>query len=147
MSVDKVLQALRLSYVPRWGIVPVLRPQSVAEHTYRVMVIVRYLAKVMNMSDSLTAKVVVEALEHDFEEHATGDTPSPAKKAHSPQAPLVKLADTIEAYLWLATWGSKGERIAQIVADLDYKVRWLAAELDLVTAVNNLTTAVLKKGE
>lgn len=140
---------LNLSYVPRWTIVPMLRSQSVAEHTYRVAVIARDLGLRLNVpgTGNLAA---VSALYHDTEESVTGDIPSTAK----PPTPwpdtqvgvLVKLADMLESMWWVRMWGH-GPRIDTIFTRLSSMVESLTLyaagtelfnEIDLRSAIDGV---------
>lgn len=93
------IPALRLSIVPRWGIISMLREQSVAEHCYNVAVIARYLCE-QNGYEKHINSVVMEVLDHDHYEAWTGDIPGPAKGNNGLEdgvSPIVKLADRVEA--------------------------------------------------
>ena len=114
--------ALNISYVPRWTIVPMLREQSVSDHTYRVMVI--YLRLCVEFGETPN---LMRVLLHDAPEARTGDIPSPVKahiKAQWPaldtygapwltpgEDPVLKLADLIEAFTWLKLWGNPATAI------------------------------------
>lgn len=92
---------LNLCHVPRWSIVPVIRPQSVAEHTFRVAVIanalttraVKSLVRIKKVWEGnkydhqitgLIDDVTAYALTHDMAEGFTGDIPAPAKALLAP---------------------------------------------------------------
>lgn len=87
-----LVDLLALSHVPRWAILPMLRHQTVAEHSYRVAVITHWL---YNQADPgmMHAAMVTYALAHDAEEARTGDIPGPAKRsmARSMQASCPKV--------------------------------------------------------
>lgn len=68
---------LRAADVKRWTIVRTVRDQSVAEHTFNVVMIARRLATHLGVDDAVVIKA---ALEHDLDEIMTGDMPSPVKK-------------------------------------------------------------------
>lgn len=92
-----------LKDVPRWSIIHTHAEQSVAEHTYQVMVIGLWLWKQIWPS-SQRFEFMPAALVHDYEEAWTGDEPasaktSPKKCTEAPEA-VVKLADKLEAYLF-----------------------------------------------
>lgn len=110
-----ILKLTRLCYVPRWVIVPMLRHQSVAEHSYRVTLIVMTLVESKKWSAGSIGALIREALIHDAEEIYTGDIPSSAKDAvkttyaslrfHDDSVPpiygfIIKVADIVEALTW-----------------------------------------------
>lgn len=109
---DKSLRwSRRLSVVPRWVIVPTIQRQNVAEHSYHVAQTARWLMQ-FHASEgdeklNLTMAVVDRALDHDVEEAATGDRPTPSKQgktyhAGMPQSAIVvKIADILEALAFL----------------------------------------------
>lgn len=109
---DKALRrALTLSVVPRWSIVNTIKPQSVAEHTFNVVSIVRWLLTFYQSPGVELVELLVYALDHDAIESVTGDVPATAKRAgyvtenvqkrdtetSNPVKELVKLADLLEA--------------------------------------------------
>lgn len=135
MSQSRLSDLLALSTVPRWPIVPCLRLQSVAEHSFRVAVIGLEIARRLNKGVT-PSSVVVEyhvmrwALVHDGPEAETSDIPYPVKKvaalkaeiAHletivcpwyvdedlgtnSQERAVVKIADKIEEVLFMRDWG------------------------------------------
>lgn len=128
-----ITDALSLSIVPRWVIVPTMRRQSVAEHSFNVAIIVQEL---FNRYPRLAERsegepfirrfnTIHHALHHDLDECVTGDIPRHAKKMVLrakrdmveliPDRPdvgltinemeIVKLADIMEAATWLAING------------------------------------------
>lgn len=115
-----------LSHVPRWCTHPVTRPQSVAEHSFRVAVIARELVFYLR-EDELVNDVILWSIEHDAPESKTGDMPRPFKTMvgreviakleieacswfrHPPSqfvADVVSLADAVEALSWICTYGN-----------------------------------------
>lgn len=79
---DKALRwSRRLSFVPRWVIVPTIRHQSVAEHSFHVARTVLWLLGRMSPErrEALYGPCLLHALSHDDTEAATGDIPSPSK--------------------------------------------------------------------
>lgn len=138
---SRLKDLLNLSHVPRWCITPVLKPQSVAEHSYRVAIIATEIARQVHVD---IREVVAWALVHDAPESYTGDIPSPFKhflrdRNVNIDAPsvilcpwldkempsgalivcIVKLADSIEALSWISAYGVaekcryNGDRIDQ----------------------------------
>ena len=107
---------LNLSYVQRWVIAPTTRPQTVAEHSFRVAAIVWGLHSALQLPLFNLSDAILLALEHDREEVYTGDTPGTAKdriKAWTNPDHMmnwervVKVADAIETYDWWQRWGMK----------------------------------------
>lgn len=80
MSDSRLLDLLNLCHVPRWAVVPMARPQSVAEHCYRVAAIAYELAKTFDNRLPFTQSVVAYALIHDAPEAETGDIPGHFKR-------------------------------------------------------------------
>jgi 5'-deoxynucleotidase YfbR-like HD superfamily hydrolase len=78
-AASRMNDTLALSHVPRWCIVPHFRPQSVADHTFRVLVIVRELAHMVGVP--LTMDDFLAILTHDSAESKSGDISSPFKRA------------------------------------------------------------------
>ena len=73
----KIQDILRAQDIKRWTIVRTVRQQSLAEHTFNVVMIARAIAKKAKLSD---ASIIKYALEHDLDEILTGDIPSPTKR-------------------------------------------------------------------
>ena len=73
----KINNILRASGVTRWHIVRTVRPQSLAEHTFDVVMIARAIAKIAGIDDYERIKA---ALLHDLDEIVTGDIPTPTKE-------------------------------------------------------------------
>jgi 5'-deoxynucleotidase len=67
-----------LAYVPRWSIVRVAKPQSVAEHSYYTAVYALQIARLVRW-EANWLPLVEMALWHDVEECFTGDMPGPVK--------------------------------------------------------------------
>lgn len=70
-----------LSSVPRWGIVPVIRRQSVAEHSYYVTLYAHHICWALGLDERTTLQVLRHCLEHDREECFTSDIPGPVKRS------------------------------------------------------------------
>ena len=76
-------EVMRLSNLKRWGIVEMSRSQSVAEHSYNVVMISAYIVdKLPNeiKPAGLREIVVNWSLVHDLPELVTGDIPTPIKE-------------------------------------------------------------------
>lgn len=108
-AMDKMLRwSRRLSFVPRWVVVPTIHKQNVAEHTFHVVQLCRWL---LERHDSYGDKefaleVIEEALEHDQNEAAEGDIPSPRKgkkpvESLTQLGVILKCADLLEALCFL----------------------------------------------
>lgn len=128
-----LIETLRLTYVPRWNIVPVSRPQTVAEHSWRVGIIAASLASKLGLDESQFAQCVLYASVHDLGEVRSGDLPTPYKSTLENIHPgiidkadmaydsevtdtraafkgttvgaVVKIADYVEAIHYLDLWG------------------------------------------
>ena len=73
-------EQLRLQVVQRWNIVHTVKTQSVAEHSFNVVLIVREMCYKIPTIDPLDRKsLMIRALDHDMEEVFTGDLPSTSK--------------------------------------------------------------------
>lgn len=114
----KINDLLRVSGVKRWHIVRTSRDQSLADHTFDVIVLARAIAKELNMDD---VEIMKAAFLHDLDEVVTGDIPSPMKRrareqgvelnniyrAHTGreltdrEAAVVKCADLMADIIWL----------------------------------------------
>lgn len=133
-------QKLRSSHVMRWHMVRTARQQSVAEHSYRVYLIVQEIAGEMELDSYEIAESL--ALWHDLPEVVLGDVPTPTKRLiggmgeeeaaadqnysdlmdtvdeYCPEIfALVKMADLAESIDFLRTEGI-GERAREICAGI-----------------------------
>jgi 5'-deoxynucleotidase YfbR-like HD superfamily hydrolase len=132
----KINDILRASGVTRWHIVRTVRPQSLAEHTFDVVMIARAIAKIAGYNDY---EIIKAALLHDLDEIVTGDIPTPTKnrardngwnlnelyqsitgrELSSDESLIVKLADKMADlhWLWLHALGPHSNRVYEIMAD------------------------------
>lgn len=113
MQSGKLLRwSRRLSFVPRWGVVPTIRKQSVAEHSYNTAMLANYIVNYHEYHANVDFRLSVlrEALEHDVEEAAYGDPPGTSKtkkdyaaleKERGQVYIVVKAADVCEAMLFI----------------------------------------------
>lgn len=130
-----VLDKLKLAQVKRYPICFTNKDQSVAEHSFGVMLITMELLKSVNDRD-LADCALAYALTHDMDEVFTGDIPSPFKRELRAKCPavskhlepeakpplavklIVKLADYLEAIYFLREYG--GSRTAdEVLEDID----------------------------
>lgn len=169
LAAIRTIDLLGLADVPRWGVIKILRPQSVAEHSFAVAVLVMELITRLSPY-SLTAPAslgaVIWALCHDAPETYTGDVDGllkrehPTLKAELDKAEgeafpwwaemrrgmeatpglmaLVKVADRVEAIVYLRQWGI-GTRADDVKRELT-RILW---ESD----VPRLTSILGDKGE
>lgn len=69
-----------LAHVPRWGIIPVIHRQSVAEHSYYVSLYASHIVQILGIGYPYIAPVLYHCLEHDRSECYTSDIPGPVKR-------------------------------------------------------------------
>lgn len=129
----RLTDLLALSHVPRWSCVDHERAQSVADHCFRVGVIVLELVDRCQIAPEIACAALRKAYTHDGAESRTADIPRPFKHALrdvgvplsqftsaesrmcpwialEPEVPptvsvLLKLADLIEAYTFIKMYG------------------------------------------
>lgn len=122
-KLDRIYPLARtLQIVPRWGIVPTIRRQTVDAHSFHVATVALALAarhRSVHEGNALLGPLLIEALIHDASESISGDLPSPFKrligsdiinaalrrfkvsKVSDTVANILKCADCIEAMLFL----------------------------------------------
>lgn len=105
-SLDAIVNmSLHLQHVPRWVVIPTIKKQTVAEHSYNVAVLTYWLCIRLGKDANTIAISVLKALVHDSSEAITGDMPSPIKRnvppAENEGELLVKVADSIESILFI----------------------------------------------
>lgn len=121
---DELSKLLTLSNVPRWAILDTYRTQSVGEHTFRVAAIVLTLIREFDKRGLYVSKskALELAVIHDIDESWSGDLPTPYKKLKNlsestfkpdtNEAFLVKLADLLEATIYLDRYGVRAQHIS-----------------------------------
>lgn len=105
-----IRQKLRASHVKRWHIVETSKRQSVAEHSFNVILFAQHIAQLEGIDPT---SLVLYAVQHDLDEVVTGDVPTPVKIAVTGRkltvanrvAELVKIADYLDAIHFLAMYG------------------------------------------
>lgn len=133
---------LLLTYVPRWSIIPVARPESVAEHSFRVAVIALEIAQRANLE---TAPVLYRALIHDGPEAGTGDIANPVK---GPIAPDLQRIERV-----LCPWWDSGRPSRDIfdhivkVADVMDALVYLQRHGEFMGGLNNIMHWALERME
>lgn len=162
MSAVRLTDLLALSHIPRWTIVTHVVPQSVGDHTFRVMVIYAELCTRLNRSISIGGLLYV--LQHDAPESRTGDVPTPAKRIlpleewgeFIPWTPYVgpldnediatfQLADLIEAHTFIEMYG-KGEHSRRVAADIYAKIRNMTPAEDWPVVARMIDEIVFEAG-
>lgn len=136
-----------LAHVPRWAVLPVIRRQTVAEHSFFVA---HYVAELLDhpiykhKHPDWKLAALKYAVMHDRSEARTGDFPGPIKrmmqdpvrrmrleeKAEASIGPapykdeairqLIKAADTIEEYFYLSSEAQLGSRVVEILVSEGY---------------------------
>lgn len=133
----------RLSFVPRWIVMPTIRKQSVAEHSYHMAMTTVWLTNHHNImadiDENKTAAtalfLLASALVHDIDEAREGDVPSP-NKIPKPVDPsdqvtvILKVSDILEAIAFIEEEKALGNKFGMdaVQADLFAKLHewWLA---------------------
>lgn len=124
---EELQKLFTLSNVPRWSIVDKYRAQSVGEHTFRVAAITLQLVKEFDKRGLYVSKSksLELAITHDIDEAWSGDLPTPYKRLKGLQgstfrpdtneAFIVKLADLLEAAIFLDRYGVRSEHISDSI--------------------------------
>jgi len=160
MNKSKLEKALTLSHVPRWAIVEVAKPQTVAEHSYRTAVFAVELAERICKANALIvldmAWVMIRSLFHDAEEAESGDIPTPFKQALSQkynvewdndrnakgdgiEGAIVHMADKIEAVTYLTRYGQRNNgRVVTFLKDEILHAKRLLFEVATKNYMSNM---------
>lgn len=69
-----------MATVKRWGIVPTIKDQSNAEHTFFVICYVNDICTYLEVTDDVRLAALKYAIWHDMDEILTGDAPGPHKR-------------------------------------------------------------------
>lgn len=130
-----IKEKLLLQQVKRYPISYTNRDQSVAEHSYNVLLIALWLIE-EEMDRDLEAEVIQYAIHHDMDEIETGDIPSPFKRRLRTECPsviklldgehyvtpevkaIVKLADCLEAIYYAREFGGSRYTTGKIYPDI-----------------------------
>ena len=81
MQID---EKMRVAHVKRWQIVRTAREQTLAEHLYRVWLLVRELGPLVGLTPDEVRAAENFALLHDLPEIKTGDIATPVKSMLPP---------------------------------------------------------------
>lgn len=157
-----IRKQLQLSQVKRWPICHVNKDQSVAEHSFNVMLITKELTS--GLDDDLWLQCFAYALTHDMDEVETGDIPSPFKRKLRRECPaiietldgppkaspliraIVKLADYLEAIYWLREYGGSRTAEGEILGDIYNNFEDFMSELFFNSELN-VPGSVLEKAK
>lgn len=126
----------RLSAVPRWSVIHTIQKQSVSEHTTNVVALCcKMWWEKLVPEDIKLDELLQTALEHDAEEGATGDYPSPSKRPAEVKSDLeraIKIADVLEAFMFICRERSLGNvSVINIYTELEQKLFVLCQEAPL----------------
>ena len=112
----------RLTFVKRWQIVPTIRDQTVADHTFHCLWIAQWLRVAYGCRTDLRT-LLFYTLTHDMEEAVTGDVPSPPehKETSDWKAAWIRLIDRLEEHLFLHEEIELGNAYAARILDSNRK--------------------------
>lgn len=141
---------MRLNSVKRWGIVATARPQSVAEHTFNVLLIYREICKRYG-NILMTSHMVQQIIDHDMDEVLTGDIPSPRKPPPNfddmtDVQKVMKAADMIESYCFIVEYG-RGRHAHEVQHWLRSRLCQLMGSIDdpdLVVVIREVQKDILE---
>lgn len=156
----KIAEQLRLQFVKRWAILPTVMPQSVAEHSFNVVLITMELMKTGYTVAEVSAAIHYAIL-HDMAEIYTGDIPSNFKQklvangtklnakvdelfpeTATEVAPeilaIVKVADTLEAINFYRQFGA-GNMQEQVLMNMGERLHGMVMKLPDMVATRVAT--------
>jgi len=155
----RIEDLMRVSHVKRWQIVRVGREQTLAEHLYRVFLLVREFGPKVGLTSEDQSAAEQFALVHDLPEIMTGDVASPVKSMLPPidhieatftrqhidamaactrkSLKLVKLCDLIEAAVFLEVEG-----IGQHASDVEDSIIEKIKEIIAAEGWNDISQSV-----
>jgi hypothetical protein len=154
-------EAFMASFVDRWHMLRVSRPQSIAEHSFRVAILARkiapevFAAAKQELTVELREELLEYALLHDLDETMTGDTPGFVKQKYpaireatdlfwrdrTPTEPdprvkwLVKYADIVEGYIYYYSCGALGPTVPSARRDWALRNAISALEKHLISGL------------
>lgn len=165
---EQLLRLRRLADVPRWAVIPTLRKQSVAEHSFHVVTLCTYIGpmhRAVATEEVSMGRVLQAALTHDEIEAITGDEPAPVKvhtdgvgmeilanqlginpyKNSTAIKQIVKMADIAEAVIFLREEMAMGNQTVERVYNgllKHFTARWI----DFDYRPRRVTEAQLQSG-
>jgi 5'-deoxynucleotidase YfbR-like HD superfamily hydrolase len=153
---DKNLQNMRrIGIVNRWQLAPVLRRESVLEHSVTVLMIYGWLCARYDVAANIDS--VMTALLHDSDEAITGDAPSTnnktsamkrAERCMNFEYALLKAADYLESIVYLNEERASGnQRLEDCLISTvdDYYYPWMERANALITGEADAHHAVARK--
>ena len=115
--------------VTRFHTVPMLRPQSVASHSWGVATIL------LDLDPNCPAHLIKAALYHDVAEHITGDVSAPTKWRYPELAEILsRIEDEVERDLGLTVELTEAEKARLKFADMTELVLYCCQEYRLGNA-------------
>lgn len=147
----QINEKMRVSHVKRWQIVRTAREQTLAEHLYRVWLLVREFGPRVGLNPDEVRAAENFALLHDLPEIKTGDIATPVKSMLPPldhiesafshehldamasctrkSLKLVKLCDLIEAASFLSV-EAMGQHAMQVEDEIVERIRKILVDED-----------------
>jgi 5'-deoxynucleotidase YfbR-like HD superfamily hydrolase len=116
-----LVNAFKLSIVPRWTVIDMFKSQTVSDHVYRVQIIALQLIDKLGLPLN-KGDILLDVLFHDNVEGSEGDQPSTFKSANqilkpsgSPEKALLRMSDAVEAAIQLARYGKNPTRVMRFL--------------------------------
>lgn len=159
---SNILALTRLSYVPRWVIVPMERTQTVSDHSFRVALICAHLVEGKGWAPGQIGFLMGAAIIHDADEVYTGDIPATAKMGMVTVVPkksdllgsipgpiqfIIKVADIVEAITWFNSYGQPAFRRTGILGSMKQTLNGLMHHPDYDQDVYNRALRLLETGD
>lgn len=137
-----LVNAFKLSIVPRWTVIDMFKSQTVSDHVYRVQIIALHLIDKLGLPLN-KGDILLEILFHDNIEGTEGDQPSTFKSANqilkpsgSPEKALLRMSDAVEAAIQLARYGKNPTRVMRF---LERKLQFTQDEISTYFNIPALT--------
>ena len=135
-----------------------MKEQTVADHTFRVMAIAMELFDVIFDESYKRGDILEHILTHDIDEAETGDTPSNNKNGSIYTKDNIKkvnivplfisLADTIEAFIWLDRYGVRPTTVRRYLESKIQITQEVLAEKYVlsITKINMKVNSIITMG-